>query len=182
MNVKILRQLDQRRLALGRGNRHFLFECRALVPAWSFCHGLSLDCDVMPPLRRKSTYPTCSVFQSHLSFPTLPSGKILSDLNWLAFKLTPVWFPRCSVSPNLVMVHIGFALGLNFNATKKYRESEAHRFCIMEGPKDIFQLVARYFRSEHDDKGKLECTIDGLSNEAHLWLKKIFIIIPGGKN
>ena len=39
MNVEILRQLDQRLLALDRGHRHFRLECRTVIPAPSSRHG-----------------------------------------------------------------------------------------------------------------------------------------------
>ncbi|KFI25277.1 hypothetical protein CG50_05730 [Paenirhodobacter enshiensis] len=68
MNVEILRQLDQRLLALDRSHRHFRLECRAVVPARSSCHSLLLARSIMPLLRRKSTYPGCSDFRSQL-FP-----------------------------------------------------------------------------------------------------------------
>jgi len=67
MNVEILRQLDQRLLALDRGHRHFCLECRAVVPARSSCHGLLLARSIMLLLRGKSTYPGCSDSRSHLS-------------------------------------------------------------------------------------------------------------------
>jgi hypothetical protein len=55
MNIKFLRQLDQRLLALDRGNRRFRLECRPMVPAWSSSHGLLLARSVMLLLRGKST-------------------------------------------------------------------------------------------------------------------------------
>jgi hypothetical protein len=66
MDVELLRQFDQSLLALDRGYRHFRLECRAVVPALSSCHGLLLARGIMPLLRRKSTYPGCSDFRSHL--------------------------------------------------------------------------------------------------------------------
>jgi hypothetical protein len=66
MEVEIMRQLDQGLLALDRGRRHFCLECRALVPAWSSCHGLFLARSIMLLLRGKSTYPGCSDFRNHL--------------------------------------------------------------------------------------------------------------------
>jgi hypothetical protein len=66
MNVKILRQLDQRLLALDRSYRHSRFEGRAVVPARSSSHGLLLARSIMPLLLGKSTYPGCSDFRSHL--------------------------------------------------------------------------------------------------------------------
>ena len=66
VNVEILRQLDQRPLALDRSYSHFRLECRTVVPARSFCHGLLLARSIMLPLRGKSTYPSCSDFPNHL--------------------------------------------------------------------------------------------------------------------
>src|SRR6056297_1695431 len=66
MDVEILRQFDQRLLALDRGHRHFRLEFRAVVPARSSCHGLLLARSIMLPLRGKSTYAGCSDFWNHL--------------------------------------------------------------------------------------------------------------------
>jgi len=65
MHVEILRQPDQRLLALDRGHGHFCLECRAVIPARSSCHSHLLACSIMPLLRGKSTYPTYSVFPNH---------------------------------------------------------------------------------------------------------------------
>src|SRR5690606_17591833 len=66
MDVELLRQLDHGLLALDRRHSHFRLECRAVVPAWSSCHGLLLACSIMPPLLGKSTYPGCSDCRNHL--------------------------------------------------------------------------------------------------------------------
>ena len=66
VNVEILCQLDQRLLALDRGHGHFRLECRAVIPARSFCHNHLLACSIMLLLRGKSTYPSCSNLRSHL--------------------------------------------------------------------------------------------------------------------
>ena len=66
VNVAILRQLDQRLLALDRGHGHFRLRCRAVIPARSFCHHHLLACSIMLLLRGKSTYPSCSNLRSHL--------------------------------------------------------------------------------------------------------------------
>jgi hypothetical protein len=41
VHVELLRQLDQRLLALQGSQRHLCLECRAVVPAYSFRHRLS---------------------------------------------------------------------------------------------------------------------------------------------
>ncbi len=41
VNVELLRQFDQRLLALQGSQRHLCLECRAVVPADSFRHRLS---------------------------------------------------------------------------------------------------------------------------------------------
>ncbi len=69
MNVELLRQLDQRLLALDRSHRHLRFECRAVVPARSSRHDHLLACSIMPLLRGKPTYPTCSDSCRHLFGP-----------------------------------------------------------------------------------------------------------------
>jgi hypothetical protein len=74
VNVETLRQLDQRLLALDRGHGHFCLECRAVIPARSFCHRHLLACSIMLLLRGKSTYPACSDFPNHLCQNGAPSG------------------------------------------------------------------------------------------------------------
>jgi len=50
MQIEILRQPDQRLLALNCGHRHSRLECRAVVPARSSCHGLLLARGTVAPL------------------------------------------------------------------------------------------------------------------------------------
>ena len=66
MKIEILRQLDQGLLTPDRGHRRFRLECRAVVPAWSSCHGLLLARSIMLLFHAKSTYPGCSDCRNHL--------------------------------------------------------------------------------------------------------------------
>lgn len=61
VNVKILRQLAQRLLALDRGHRHFHLEYRAVVPARSSCHGLLLARCIMPLLTKSPLFPAVQI-------------------------------------------------------------------------------------------------------------------------
>jgi hypothetical protein len=51
MDIELLRQLDYGLLARDRGHCYFRLERRAVVPAWSSCHGLLLARSIMPLLR-----------------------------------------------------------------------------------------------------------------------------------
>jgi len=70
LNVKILRQFDQRALALDHGYRYFRLKCRAVMPAWSSYQMEWLPPCMMPQLCGKSTYPGFADFRSHLSRTT----------------------------------------------------------------------------------------------------------------
>src|SRR6056297_1714253 len=77
VHIEILRQFDQRLLALDRGHRHFRLECRAVVPAWSSCHGLLLARSIMLPWREKNHLSRLLRFPEP---PLKPSGEHVRSL------------------------------------------------------------------------------------------------------
>jgi hypothetical protein len=53
MDIELLGQFSQRLLALGRGQSHFRFKSRCVVPAWSFAHRLSCSTAILAAFRQK---------------------------------------------------------------------------------------------------------------------------------
>src|ERR1019366_2752314 len=69
MNVKLLRQLRQRLLALHGSQRHLRLECRAVVPAWSSAHVLSCHAAPLAAVRQNIHLSHCAVLPGHLCLP-----------------------------------------------------------------------------------------------------------------
>src|SRR3954466_8538795 len=53
MNVKLLRQLSQRLLALHGSQGHLRFESRRVIPAWSSAHRLSCSAAILADVRQE---------------------------------------------------------------------------------------------------------------------------------
>ncbi len=66
MHIKLLRKFRQGLFALDCGERHFSFESRGMVPAWSSCHNCSCSRQHTPLSNRNTTYRGCSEFPDHL--------------------------------------------------------------------------------------------------------------------
>src|SRR3954452_6472528 len=53
MNIELLRQFGQRLLTPYGSQGHLRFECRRMVPAWSFAHCLSCSAAILAAVRQK---------------------------------------------------------------------------------------------------------------------------------
>ena len=66
VNVKLLRQLGQRLLALHGSQGHLRLEGRAVVPACSLRHLISCSAAMLAAFRQKLHLAACPDFPSHL--------------------------------------------------------------------------------------------------------------------
>jgi hypothetical protein len=67
VNVKLLRQLGQRLLALHGSQSHLRLESRTVVPACSPRHLISCSAAILAAFRQKSHLTHCADLPSHLS-------------------------------------------------------------------------------------------------------------------
>src|SRR3974390_2111521 len=67
MDIELLGQFSQRLLALDRGQSHFRFKSRCVVPAWSFAHRLSCSTAILAAFRQKLHLSPCPKSSGYIS-------------------------------------------------------------------------------------------------------------------
>src|SRR3974377_1824652 len=86
MDIALLAQFSQRLLALDRGQSHFRFKSRCVVPAWSFAHRLSCLTAILAAFRQKLHLSRCPNSSGHFSSLGMEASAQLAQLRMLALK------------------------------------------------------------------------------------------------